>query len=861
MAGTSDALLIELLAALRAGEPLTRSAFDRLFPVDDPAALPTRVEAIRALLDDEPTGDEVGEIEALSLDTRFEGNPWLDEPTEALPPRAGGDSVEDTPLASQGGQRLAGDRYVLDSLLGEGGVGRVYLARDRLLDRHVALKALRPNLASNRNVEQRFVGEARITARLTHPGIIPVHDAGILADGRRFFTMQRVHGVTLRSVLDGLRTHDPVTARRFTLSKLLGVVQRAAMAVAYAHDQGVVHRDLKPDNILIGPYDAVYVADWGLSRPFDAEDEERLTREGEAIGTLFYMSPEQAVGELDALGPAMDVWALGVILFEVLTLERPFAGKSIINLIFVIATEPPRAAADVVRDGRPLPPPLLALIDQALVKEPEARALTARGMADGIAAHLDTPRVVATPSASDPAALDAARAAIARWRGRQGTADERARIARAARARLAPTASEATRTAVWHKSQRALEQQCAAEEARQLALDRVLAAVESGGGDTARALAAELAWARAQACERAGDRVGAVAARAEARRYDQGALRDALATTGRIRVDAPPGSMVRVERQVPFGPLYLPEPVNAPEGPLPVGPYVVDVVCPGRLPARIPVRVEGNQTTQLRLELPPAFPGHDEFAYITGGPAHLGDDPDAADALPPTRIPEMAFLIARRPVSRASYAVFIAALARRDPVLADRRLPRDPDGRPSLLVDRRGHVVPAPASADLSHPVTGVSHADAEAYCRWRSGAEGAIFRLPGELEWEFAARGVDGRPLPWGAGFDGILCHAAERWPQPGGTAPSGTCPRDRSPFGVEDLAGNVADWTATPVPGQPGHYIQRGGHYAAPARGCRMAARVARAANSREPHVGFRVVRSLPAFDPEASEGERTR
>jgi serine/threonine protein kinase len=187
------------------------------------------------------------------------------------------------------GPDLTGTRYELISVLGRGGMGTVYLARDTVLDREVALKIVeRPSDDAN---------EARILARLEHPGIVPVHDFGELADGRRFYAMKRVRGDRL----------DRWMASGRELTERLGVFLRVCDAVAFAHARGVVHRDLKPENVMVGEFGEVLVLDWGVARQLNTAD-----RDLRIVGTVDYMAPEQRRGE--AVDQRADVFALGAIL-------------------------------------------------------------------------------------------------------------------------------------------------------------------------------------------------------------------------------------------------------------------------------------------------------------------------------------------------------------------------------------------------------------------------------------------------------------------------------------------------------------------------------------------------------------------
>ena len=189
---------------------------------------------------------------------------------------------------------VGGTRYELRSVLGEGGMGVVYLAQDRVLDREVALKVLdRADASGAARLEQ----EARILARLEHPGIVPVHDCGELADGRMFYAMKRVRG---RRLDHWVATGADVRAR-------LDVFLRICEAVAFAHAHGVIHRDLKPENVMVGEFGEVLVLDWGLAT---VKGMDRGASSGS--GTPAYIAPEQARGE--AVDDRADVYALGAIL-------------------------------------------------------------------------------------------------------------------------------------------------------------------------------------------------------------------------------------------------------------------------------------------------------------------------------------------------------------------------------------------------------------------------------------------------------------------------------------------------------------------------------------------------------------------
>ncbi|MBL8788181.1 MAG: protein kinase [Deltaproteobacteria bacterium] len=284
-------------------------------------------------------------------------------------------------------------RYERRQVLGEGGMGRVVLARDRRLGRDVALKEVAPrgNDAAARHLGSRLAREAHVTAGLEHPGIVPVYDAGQSADGTPFYTMRVVRG---RSLSDATRAAPDERARLSLLRHVLDATQ----AVAWAHAHGIVHRDLKPANIMVGEFGETQVVDWGLARPVreadgaePASDGERvdaaLTQLGSIVGTPQYLSPEQARG-LPA-DPRCDVFALGLTLYEVATgrLARPTASA---DLALEQAVHGFALPGDVE-----LPPELLAIITRATARTPTARYPDAKALAADLSAWLDGRRVSA----------------------------------------------------------------------------------------------------------------------------------------------------------------------------------------------------------------------------------------------------------------------------------------------------------------------------------------------------------------------------------------------------------------------------------------------------------------------------------
>jgi serine/threonine-protein kinase len=209
-------------------------------------------------------------------------------------------------------------KYTFVKELGRGGMGAVYLAEDRELDRLVAIKVLNtPDVTAD--LRNRMIREAQIIARLEHPGIVPVHDVGTLPDGRIYYAMKFVRGSRL----------DEYAAQGAHLRDRLRKFQSVCDAVAFAHAHGVIHRDLKPQNIMIGSFGEVLVLDWGVAKIRDDPRSSAFhqTTEGTVIGTKNYMSPEQARGEIDQLDERSDIYALGAVLYFLLN-DQPKVSKA-----------------------------------------------------------------------------------------------------------------------------------------------------------------------------------------------------------------------------------------------------------------------------------------------------------------------------------------------------------------------------------------------------------------------------------------------------------------------------------------------------------------------------------------------------
>jgi serine/threonine protein kinase len=263
---------------------------------------------------------------------------------------------------------VLGDRYTLLEVLGDGGMARVYLAHDNVLERDVALKVLREQYANDEGFVERFRREAKNAASLNHPSIVQVYDQGQAEDGTYYMAMEYVPGSTLKERIVREGPLDPRQAA--------GIASQVAEALESAHGRGIVHRDIKPQNVLLTASGDAKVADFGIAR---AASSKTITGTNLVLGTAAYMSPEQVRGE--RVGPASDLYSLGVVLYEMLTGEQPHKADDPIATAMKHLGEPPRHPREV---NPAVPRDTNALVVKLLAKEPEDRYASAAALAEDL---------------------------------------------------------------------------------------------------------------------------------------------------------------------------------------------------------------------------------------------------------------------------------------------------------------------------------------------------------------------------------------------------------------------------------------------------------------------------------------------
>ncbi len=336
----------------------------------------------------------------------------LDDPD--LVPRPARSEPTDSAVVELVGNLTRSDptRYERRSFVGEGGMGVVHDVWDPVLRRSLARKELRSAQTVDGELSpgqlralRRFVEEAQVTAQLDHPGVVPVHELGLDAQGRVYFTMKLVRGEELRAVFRKVVSGED----DWNLTRAIGVLQRVCETVAFAHERGVVHRDLKPANVMVGRFGETYVMDWGLAilrgrvpessktrvetvlSDSDAANALR-TREGTVVGTLLYLSPEQARGVQAQVGPHSDVYAVGAMLYELLAGHPPYGAPD--------ASREPEVVLQRILDGPPepidsrdRPPELVAICEKAMAYDARERFASMGQLAEELRAYLEN-RVV-----------------------------------------------------------------------------------------------------------------------------------------------------------------------------------------------------------------------------------------------------------------------------------------------------------------------------------------------------------------------------------------------------------------------------------------------------------------------------------
>jgi serine/threonine protein kinase/formylglycine-generating enzyme required for sulfatase activity len=667
--------------------------------------------------------------------------------------------------------RVLGGRYRLDALIAGGGMGEVYRATRLHIGDQVAVKVLRAELVDNAITRERFQREARAAAMLRHPNAVVIHDFGEDADGPdnkiAFIVMELLDGRSLRQVLDEEGPLEP--------ARVNPLLAQMCAVLAEGHKQGIIHRDLKPENVVInqppGMAEQVKLLDFGIAKLLDKDHETgqlepALTKVGTFIGTPSYMSPEQCQSEpVDARS---DIYSLGVMLYELLTGQVPFTAKTPTGVAIKHVMEAPAP----LRNARPdLSEAVEQVVLRALGKSPEVRQATVLQLRQEFAqAVQDAEPGHATNALPSEPGASAAKPSV------PTLLDPATRIL---------TSSRDTQ----HQQKRNTGQQEPSYDttignAVQVPENSELAALAPPVAADAPPVSVPLTAASAVPLAVSEERPSS--AGLDTQRL---AKQEAGATAVGAADNSPAALWARLKEQ----PLLLL--AGAALAGLALFAWWLTTPRPASEPVRTVAEIPGDVTPGPSLAATPtATPAQsfDEMVFIPGGSLLLNASLDGKCPTVPVTIKP--FYLDKKEVTNDEYLLFLVANSYTRP-------PSWKDGQ-------------FPAGAGQL-PVTDVSWEDAANYAAWMNK------RLPTEAEWEFVARGGTTGAFPWGAEWRADYANVGSKQLQPVGTYPAAG-----GPFGVLDLIGNAAEWTATDFsacakdePGSPSSEtaskVVRGGSY----------------------------------------------
>ncbi len=756
-------------------------------------------------------------------------------------------------------------RYELLRILGKGGMGHVWLAHDHILNREVALKVLRPDDQEFLKLfEQQLRLEAQITGLLEHPSIIPVYDLGQLPEKGMYYTMRVVREESLEKRLSQMR--EAQEDQELSLTQLIGIVKTTLLALQYAHDHGIIHRDLKPENILIGKYGEVFVIDWGVAKVTQRSKNSSLqrfsptkTKRGTLIGTPHYMAPEQALGENERVDERTDIYAMGVILYEILTLKKVFDAGHVLALLLKIAEEQP-VSPSIRAPHRRIPDELEEICLRALQKNPEDRYQSAQDMAHELDLFLEGVKEQERHAQLAQDFLTQATHHRSAYQEAQRELRTASSELQSLQKELPSWASIKEKEPIWKREQDVEELSLVMERHFGEALrcyGQVLGYVPNHG--EARRGMAELYWQRFLRAEQSGDEANAIYFEGLVRQYNDGQYNTLLAGLATLsatsNITHTTYTLYRYEKGLHRLRAIYQDSSSAPlvNQRLPHGSYLLTVEAPGHIPLRVPLLLKRLGIYSLTLQLLEQHKLPSDLVVITEGDFLSGDVQNQRREDCTTHLNRYAIM--RHPVTCQQYVDFLNGLAQEGALEeAYQRTPRVRDDASSYFEydEARGFYIPETdqdgTSWDPDWPIVLITYHDAEAYAKWRSKQDGIPYHIPTAAQLEKAARGVDGRIFVWGNDFDPSFCRMRES--EQGRPFPTSihTYPIDCSPYGVMQLNGNVAEWSSTWASEEEQTKVMRGGSYSSSSQGCRLDWPLSSPSNFRYSSYGFRLAVNLP-------------
>jgi serine/threonine protein kinase/formylglycine-generating enzyme required for sulfatase activity len=680
--------------------------------------------------------------------------------------------------------RLLGGRYKLEQCIGSGGMGEIYRARRTHIGDTVAVKVLRADVVEDEKSRQRFYREARAAAMLHHPNAVVIHDFGEDADGTAYIVMELLLGRSLRQVLV---QEGPIGAFR-----VYGIIRQASAALDAGHRNGIVHRDIKPDNIILldsnDAADHVKILDFGIAKVLDNKTldthslEQRLTNVGSVIGTPHYMAPEQCQGE--EADSRSDIYSLGVVLYELLTGVAPFLAKTPTGVAIKHVTEKPRPLREI---NPSVPESVERVVLQALEKDPNARPQTAlelaRAFENALASDPDTMRF--TRSGESQRITTSMIGAIGdleppRTPAQPGVAVPSQNFETTVSPQPTPQSFETTVSPPTGANQSNQSGEVATEF---IARVQITPEPPKPVGDAAKPGVtppgpSAQATPGTEYLPRSEDaRAAQITPVEPAKGQEVG------------KKPSPNDKPEKKEKKKTEAPTPVKKPATSPgatsKKPLLIGAGAALAVVLVATVWMVITWGNGGGASGDATPTPPPTPAPivvpPGMVYVPGGELRVGRDGGEDNEKPVHQVTVAPFYIDLTEVTNEQYQKFVDAKGHAPPPMW------------------QGNHFPVDAN---KVPVTDVTWEDAKAYAEWVGDGK----RLPTEDEWEFAARGTDGRIYPWGSEWAAGLSNSKLDEKEKQRLIEVGQFPKGASPFGLLDMIGNAWEWTATDYKEYPG-------------------------------------------------------
>ena len=703
-------------------------------------------------------------------------------------------------------------RYEFHQLLGSGGMGEVYRVFDHRLKRFLALKVLHPTLSHHPIIVELFLKEAQSTGLLQHPGIIPVHDLGYLPDGRCFFTMQEITGSNFGSIIElvhqnGQPTDIRETHQGWSIYRLLQVFLRICETLAYAHELGIIHRDIKPANFMLGEHGEVLVLDWGIAKILPHGEgyfqfaSKIRPQPGSIVGTPQYISPEQAKGEGDQVTQSSDVFSLGCLLYDIL-MGLPYRKGAPSEILAMVQCDQPSLPLLSYVDEE-----LRSIFEQCVALNPQDRFASAIELHQALQQWMDE---------------EAQRQKAFRWIEQAQNAHHQIqqlhqemhlldKEIRQLSQEIPKWASLDEKETLWKKEDRQAQASLQAQLLESDCIEWLNSALHYDPDlQPAHQTLADIYFEKFLRSINDADTAKAEVYEKLIRIHDRGRHIAYLNTQGLLRIESTQPCTLElfeyslVQRR--YQPIFLRKIHSHTPQQLPLGRYLLQVKVAEHT-LNYPLYFT-REHAQITVRIPDTLNIIHNDIFVPAAMAIFGNRNEAKS--PEKMVFVEDFYIQKHPVTNREYLIFLNDLAQKGFLEeAIQCAPRNTGVKHTreilygydedthsfcLKPDEQGDMW------DLDWPVLLISANNAKRYAQWYSEKTGTQWTLPSNQQWEKAARGVDGRALPWGEYFEPTWACVRGSDPNIVLPAPVEKHPLDVSPYGVCGMAGNIQDFCLNP-------------------------------------------------------------